>query len=73
MAFSSSVSPSGAASASPSLCVSFSGVLRPGDKEGSEGAFTFSEGPPLEGAASEVGFGAEGSEDMERHHVNKSA
>lgn len=72
MAFSSSVSPSGDASTSPSLCVSFSGVLGPGDREGSEGAFTVSEVPLLDGAASEVGFRAEGSEEIERCHINKT-
>lgn len=62
MAFSSSVSSSGATSTSPSLCGSFSGVLGLGDKEGSEGAFTVTVGPLLDGAVSEVGFGAKGSE-----------
>ncbi len=72
MAFSSSVSPSGAASASPSLCVSFSGVLGPGDREGSEGDFTVSEVPLLDGAAPEVGFGADGSEEIERCRIKKT-
>lgn len=66
MAFSSSVSPSGAASTSPSLCVSVSGVLGSGDREGSEGAVTVSEGPLPDGAASEVGLGADGSEETEK-------
>lgn len=68
MAFSSSVSPSGATSTSLPLCVSFSDVLELGDSEGSEGAFTVSEGL-LCGATSEVGSVAEGSAETETSHI----
>lgn len=49
---------------SPSFGVSFSVILGQGDREGLDGTFTVSLGPPLDGAASEVGFGAEGSPDV---------
>lgn len=47
---------------SPSLCASFSDVLGLRDGDVSDAAFTVSVGLSLDGAASEVGFGAEGSE-----------
>lgn len=60
IAFASSVSSPGA-SASPSFGASFSVVLEMGDKEVSEGAFTVSVEPLVDGAISEVGFSDEGS------------
>lgn len=63
IAFASSVSSSGAFT-SPSFCASFSAVLGMGDKDASEGAFTVSVEPLLNGAISEVGFGDEGSPDV---------
>lgn len=63
IAFASSVSSPGA-SASPSFGASFSVVLEMGDKEGSEGAFTVSVEPLVDGAISEVGFSDEGSPDV---------
>lgn len=62
MAFSSSVSSSGAVSAVLSLCVSFSVNPRLGAEDVSDGAFTFSLELPHNGDESEEGFGAEGSE-----------
>lgn len=60
MDFSSSVS----TSISPSLCVSFSGVAGPGDREGSDGGISVTAGARLDSAISEVGYGGEGSPDV---------
>ena len=76
LAFSSSVSSSGATSPFPSLCVSFSVVPELGDREVSDGAFTVSV-EPLDGAASEAGFRAEGSKitpgyEIKQYDINKT-